>query len=102
MVQKLNKLQRTGILLGVGAALLTKEAIEKYVRAFAKKNKLTIGESKKLTGKLVGAGQKNAKTLHKVVKQTIDRQLKASMKLARQGVDLLDKRLTELEKKIRK
>lgn len=101
-MKKLNAIQRKGILLGIGTALLTKDAIEKYVRAFAKKNKLTISEGKKLTGKLVGVGQKNAKKLHGVVKKTIASQLRTSLKLAHQGVDLLDKRLSQLEKRIKK
>lgn len=87
--------------LGLGAALLTKEAATKLVDDVVKKGSMSKEDGQKLVSEMLEKGKEQKGRMEAFVRQTIERML-TQADLARQSaVDDLAQRVAELEEEVR-
>jgi polyhydroxyalkanoate synthesis regulator phasin len=87
--------------LGLGAALLTKEAVTKLVEEAVKRGSMSKDEGQKLISDLLEKGKQQKEKMEAFVHQTIERIL-VQADLARQSaVEKLEERVIELEEELK-
>lgn len=88
--------------LGLGAALLTKEAATKLVDDLVKRGSVSKEEGHKMVSEMLEKGKEQKARIESLVRQTVDRML-AQADLARQSsVQELERRVIELERELKR
>jgi polyhydroxyalkanoate synthesis regulator phasin len=88
--------------LGLGAALLTKEAATKLVEDLVKRGSMSKEEGQKFLSDMLEKGKGQKEKMESFVRQTIERIL-AQADLARQStVEKLERRVGELEEELKR
>ncbi|MFA9557484.1 phasin family protein [Evansella sp. AB-rgal1] len=98
----MNDLLKKGFLLGLGAAVASKEKVEKYFQDLVEKGKLTPKEAEELFDSLVKKGEEtgerwNRRSKEKVRSMINDLELEV---VSKDEFDELKQRVVALEKKI--
>lgn len=84
--------------LGLGAAVATKEQIEKTVENLVKKGEVSKEESKALINQLVEKGEQAKKELDDLVKVRVQQALSELNIVTKEELQALEKRIEALEK----
>lgn len=87
------------ISLGLGAAVASKEQIEKFVNELVAKGELSKNESKEMIDSLIEKGETAKKDLDDIVKSKVQQALKEFNLVTMDQFLELEKRLETLEKK---
>ena len=87
--------------LGLGAALLTKEATDKLVDDMVKRGAVTREDGKKLLGEMVEKGRLQKERMDEVIVETVSRMLEKADLARRSQVEALEKRIVALETELR-
>ena len=88
--------------LGLGAALLTKEAASKLVEDVVKRGSMSKEEGQKLISDMLEKGKQQKDKMEALIRRTIERML-AQSDLARQStVENLERRVFELEEELKR
>ncbi len=88
--------------LGLGAALLTKEAATKLVDDLVKRGSMSKDEGQKMVNDMLEKGKEQKAKIEGFVHQTVDKML-AGADLARQSsIEELERRVVDLEKELKK
>ncbi|MBW2983565.1 hypothetical protein KY361_00440 [Candidatus Woesearchaeota archaeon] len=98
----MNKIIRNAILLGLGAASLTKEKVEKTVKGFVKKGKINTKEGKALVRALLGQAKKEKARVSSLLKTEGKKLVKEAETVTKNEVKILKARIAKLEKKVKK
>jgi polyhydroxyalkanoate synthesis regulator phasin len=86
--------------LGLGAALLTKDAIAKLVEDLVKRGAVTREDGKKLVGEMVERGKTQKEKMEVFVAEVAERVLDRADLARRSSVEQLEKRMTALEEEL--
>jgi polyhydroxyalkanoate synthesis regulator phasin len=88
--------------LGLGAALLTKEAATKLVEDLVKRGSMSKEEGHKVVCDMLEKGKEQKARMESLVRQTVDRML-AQADLARQSsMQELERRVRDLERELKR
>jgi len=88
--------------LGLGAALLTKEAAAKLVDDLVKRGSMSKDEGQKMLSEMLEKGKEQKAKMEGLVHQTVDKML-AQADLARQSsIEALERRVVELERELKR
>lgn len=98
----MNKIIRNAILLGLGAASLTKEKVEKTVKSFVKKGKINSNEGKALVRTLLGEAKKEKNRVTSLLKREGKKLAKEAETVSKGEIRILKARIAKLEKKVKK
>ena len=98
----MNEIIRKAILIGVGAASLTKEKAEKAIKGFVKKGKINSKEGKALVMVLLGEAKKEKARLSSLMKTEGKKLAKEAESVTKNELKILKDRLAKLERKVKK
>ncbi|WP_075980006.1 phasin family protein [Bacillus massilinigeriensis] len=87
------------ISLGLGAAVASKEQIEKFVNDLVAKGELSKTESKEMVDRFIEKGEAAKKDLDEIVKTKVQQALKELNLVTIEELKELEKRIELLEKK---
>ena len=87
--------------LGLGAAAITKEQIEKTVDTLVKKGEVNANESKELVNQWIEKGEQAKQELDDIVKTRINQALSSFDLVTKEEYQELERRIEELESKIK-
>lgn len=87
--------------LGLGAALLTKEAATKLVDDMVKRGSVTKEDGKRLFQEMMEKGRAQKERIDEVVAETVGRVLEKSDLARRSQMEALEKRIAALEAEVR-
>jgi len=87
--------------LGLGAALLTKEAASKLVDDMVKRGTVSREDGKKLFHEMMEKGRLQKERMDEVIAETVSHLLEKSDVARRSQVEALEKRLAALEAELR-
>jgi polyhydroxyalkanoate synthesis regulator phasin len=87
--------------LGLGAAAITKEQIEKTVDTLVKKGEVNANESKELVNQWIEKGEQAKQELDDIVKTRINQALSSFDLVTKEDYQELERRIEELESKIK-
>jgi polyhydroxyalkanoate synthesis regulator phasin len=88
--------------LGLGAALLTKEAAAKLVDDLVKRGSMSKDEGQKMLSQMLEKGKEQKAKMEGLVHQTVDKML-GQADLARQSsIEALERRVAELERELKR
>jgi len=87
--------------LGLGAALLTKEAAGQLVDDLVKRGAVSKEEGKKLVAEMMEKGKGQKEKMDQFVTEVVDRMLKKADLARRSSVAELERRLAAVEEKLR-
>lgn len=103
----MRELVKRGLLLGLGAASITKVQAEKIVKELMRKNKVNVKEGRQLLGRISRAARQEQKRIANFAAQEIQRVAKAvgtapkaRITSARKNLKKLDKELSKRGKKV--
>lgn len=88
------------MLLGIGAASLTREKVEELVDELVKKGKLTTEEGRELLDQATGRAKKEGMNIKEMAEDTYKDALRAMGVANRETVDDLERRLDVLEARV--
>ncbi|MFH1916229.1 MAG: hypothetical protein ABIJ21_03115 [Nanoarchaeota archaeon] len=75
----MDKQLRKAFLIGLGVTILTKERVEKEVKAFMKEHRITETESKRLAKRIIREGVRHKKEIAKKIR-SMEEELKTRVK----------------------
>ncbi len=87
--------------LGLGAALLTREAATKLVDDMVKKGSMTREDGHRVLNEMVEKGREQKQRMEEVVAEVVDRVLTKSDLARRSQIEELERRVALLEAKLR-
>lgn len=87
--------------MGLGAALLTKEAAEKLVDDLVKRGSVTKEDGRRLFAEMVEKGRLQKERMDEVIAETVSQMLNKADLARRSQVEALEKRLAALEAEVR-
>jgi len=88
--------------LGLGAALLTKEALTKLIEDLVRRGSVSKDEGQKMVSEMLEKGKQQKARMEDLVRHMVDRVL-AQANLARQSkLEELERRVAELENELRR
>ena len=82
---------------GVGAAVVTKEKVEKSLQEMVDKGKMTAEEAQNLTSKIVEAGEKETEQAKNEATRLFTDMLNRAQVVTRDQLESLEKRVRDLE-----
>jgi polyhydroxyalkanoate synthesis regulator phasin len=95
---------RKGLMTGLGAVVLTREKIETVIRRFSEETQISKEEAQKLADELYQAGERQWGDFGKLFKDTVRSTMETldigssnDLKLLKDKLDNIEKRLTLLE-----
>ncbi|RJQ43590.1 MAG: hypothetical protein C4534_07785 [Gaiellales bacterium] len=88
------------MLLGIGAASLTREKIEELVNDLVEKGRLTTEEGRELLDEATGRARKEGMNIKEMAADTYQDALRAMNVATRESVEELERRLEVLEAKV--
>ena len=91
---------KQGLLAGLGAIALTKEALESATRKLVDEKKISTEDAKRLVDDLAKEGEKANKELQDKISQSFNSVMQSVKLATRSEVDELRARVEELEKKV--
>lgn len=97
----MKKIIKKAFLLGLGAAMLTKSAAEKELKALVRKGAVSTKDSKKMLSKILAEANKERKRIQEFGKAEIKRVQAKLSKASQPQVRRLKKMVGALEKKLR-
>ena len=92
---------KKGLLVGLGAAEATREALSKAVAELEKKGEVSRSEAKKLMDSISKSAGKRRKEIETTVEKTLSSLLGKMKIVSEQRVAKLEKRLAAVEKKLK-
>lgn len=87
------KLFIKAVQMGLGVVDLTREQTEKFVKDFAKKNNLTVKESRKTAQKLLDEAKQARKKLNKHIDLMVNKALTKSGVATKKDIERLEKKI---------
>ena len=91
---------KKSIYLGLGAATITKERVEKLADELIEKGQLSKEEKAKTVKDIMDKIEKEEKEIQKKVKKTVNEALETVGVATQKDIEQLKRRLTKLEKKL--
>jgi len=88
--------------LGLGAALLTKDAAAKLVDDLVKRGAITKEEGGKLVSDMMEKGKGQKEKMESLIRQTVERLLAKADMARRSSVEEIEKRVAALEEELRR
>lgn len=98
----MNKVIRSAILLGFGAASLTKEKTENAIKAFVKKGAISTKEGRALVKTVITEGMKEKSRIVSLIKTEGGKLKKEAEAVAKKEIKILKARLAKVEKRGKK
>lgn len=95
----MDKLFKQVFTLGLGAAVITKEQIEKVVDSLVKKGEISANESKDLINQWVEKGEQAKQEMEDVVKTRVNQALSSMDIVTKEEFQELERRVQALENK---
>lgn len=86
--------------LGLGAAVMTKEQVEKAVDSLVKKGEISSNESKELINSWIEKGEKAKEEMDDIVKTRVNQALSSLEIVTKEEFQELERRIQELEKSL--
>jgi polyhydroxyalkanoate synthesis regulator phasin len=96
----ISELMEKVLLLGVGAASLTRDKVEELANELVKRGQLTKEEGEEFIKEAAGSAKESGANIKEMASETYQDTLRAMGVATREHVDKLDYRLTVLEAKV--
>lgn len=96
----MNDLLERVLLLGIGAASLTKEKVEELIDDLVKKGQLTTEEGRELVDKATGRAREEGLNIKEMASETYQDTLRTLGIASREQTDEIERRLEVLEAKV--
>ncbi|MGE9290193.1 MAG: phasin family protein [Puniceicoccales bacterium] len=90
-------LVKKAMFAGVGAAVVTKEKVEKTLQEMVDKGKMSAEEAKDLTGKIIEAGEKETEQARNEATRLFTDMLNRAQVVTQDQIEALEKRVRDLE-----
>tara|TARA_R100000027_G_scaffold42073_3_gene31430 strand:+ start:25391 stop:25714 length:324 start_codon:yes stop_codon:yes gene_type:complete len=90
-------LVKKAMFAGVGAAVVTKEKVEKSLQDMVEKGKMTADEAKDLSNKIIEAGEKETEQARNEASRLFTDMLNRAKVATQDQIESLEKRIRELE-----
>lgn len=91
---------KKSLLAGLGAAVITKEKIEKVTRNLVEEGKLTTHDAEKLTNDLVDGGRKQWEEIQERISDTVKKVLEGTDLCTKKEITAISERLEYLERRV--
>lgn len=101
MAEKMSGLVNKLLLAGLGAAAITREKAEKYVKDMSSRGKFSKDEAASLINDLAKKGKQAQGEIKDLVKKNITKLLKETEMASREDVAELKKKIRDLEEKLK-
>lgn len=88
--------------LGLGLAIISKEALEKTIKSVSRKNKVSERDAKSAVGKLVASSKAKEKQLERKIKNAISKAKAKSPVVAKKEADKLKAEVAKLKNQLKK
>lgn len=99
-ISDLNEMFQRVMLLGIGAAALTREKVEELVNDLVEKGKLTADEGRELLEETTGRAKREGLNLKEMAADSYQDALRVMNVATRESVEELERRLEVLEAKV--
>lgn len=90
------------LLLGLGAALWTKEKIEKTIKELEEKGKLTQTEGRQLMEEMITKGKEERETIRGVIQEEIKKVLETVQIASKNDIKNLEAEINKLKEQVSK
>lgn len=90
-------LVKKAMFAGVGAAVLTKDKVEKSLQEMVDKGKMTADEARDLSGKILEAGEKETEQARNEASKLFTDMLNRAQVVTQDQLEALEKRVRDLE-----